>query len=233
MAKTCTTPARRFLCWYQPLLWELRSCPPRRATEPPGPQASPANHQCPAWDPPSCHHPESSSAAARSMPSTSRHWLAPHTWPGAWLNPGPLSSNARTPVPALLRHRLSCAGGRRQQGRGSVDEGAWAPAAPRDRFCAAHVGLGMCFTGRHWEDQGFLAELEKGWKFSYYVFKLVQLQTHKMYKGQLKGQTEALLFILKVCSGRGTLKLGKGSSNQGSTLWLSNIWHVLFYYFKE
>lgn len=58
------------------------------------------------------------------------------------------------------------------------------------------------------------------------------MQSHKIDKGQQKGQTKALLFILKVCSGRGTLKLEKGSSKQGSTLWLSNIWHVPFLLFQ-
>lgn len=64
-------------------------------------------------------------------------------------------------------------------------------------------------------------------------FFLLPFYFQETYKGQQKGQTKALLFILKVCSGRGILKLEKGSSRQGSTLWLSNIWHVPFYYFKE
>lgn len=65
MAKTCMTPALRFLCWYQPCLWELLH----------GLQVSPTKH----------HHPETSSAAARLIPSPHGYRFGPCTQPGACL----------------------------------------------------------------------------------------------------------------------------------------------------
>lgn len=184
------------------LLRGLRSCP--------GPRRPPATTIAPHGTP-SCHHPEPGPAAARPMPSPSRHWLAPCTQPGAQLVPVSLSSSTWTPMPVVPRRGLSWPGGRGQQGRGSADEGAWAPAAPCDRFEVLQMCPHRPVNVFHHLPLRKLRPSSRARK-RMEIFLLSNFTgANDPYKGQQKGQTEAAFFILKVCSGRGTLKLQKGS----------------------